>query len=409
LSQIMRVACLAISLALHGLLLLLWPRPHDATRDRDREALPAAASIDVGLVPSRAAGEATRPPVGPPAATVAGPADQIVDDPASPWPRADVDTPDPAPAAHGGGAPGGTLTWTGRSDGESLRAQMWNDPSAYRLGRRRTGDARSAPESISRAPDPGIAAAADPGGRRARDGAEAGAPAGSLDDLDPRWDDGVRPGAPGPGEIATRLAEEGGVRVEPRRPLVVAGDAATHAETRGPTVDDVNAAQASDERRPHEVELTAPRAGGRSDGEGVAGPDDDPGISPRSARTGAGAGGTPADARQRDGGQMSTRARAQDAYFRRLTARVLDRVVYPRDLALSLEQGEVIVSFTLARDGSVTDLRVTRSSGFPAFDRALLLAVRVCAPFDPLPEAVSSGAPSVQVNAPFVFSNPLIR
>jgi protein TonB len=51
--------------------------------------------------------------------------------------------------------------------------------------------------------------------------------------------------------------------------------------------------------------------------------------------------------------------------------------------------GEVraVVSFRIARDGGVTDLRVAESSGYNSFDLAALRAVKNAAPFPPLPRA----------------------
>src|SRR5262249_56214752 len=62
---------------------------------------------------------------------VPGPADFVSPSPASPWPRADVDSPGARPAASGGGDEGGDETWTGRHDDEAWRAPLWNDPHAY--------------------------------------------------------------------------------------------------------------------------------------------------------------------------------------------------------------------------------------------------------------------------------------
>jgi protein TonB len=43
------------------------------------------------------------------------------------------------------------------------------------------------------------------------------------------------------------------------------------------------------------------------------------------------------------------------------------------------------VSFSILRNGSITDLEIESSSGDPSFDRAALESVQAAAPFPPLP------------------------
>jgi protein TonB len=141
----------------------------------------------------------------------------------------------------------------------------------------------------------------------------------------------------------------------------------------------------------------------------VLGPSAGAGNSARAPRLGSGQGGTPADLAQRAGGKASTTARAQNAYFRWLFKRCHQQLVYPRTLATALEQGELVVSFTLRTDGSVADVKVSRPSGFPEFDDAAIVAVRRAAPFGPVPVAVSGGRDALHISWPITFANPLIR
>ncbi len=64
--------------------------------------------------------------------------------------------------------------------------------------------------------------------------------------------------------------------------------------------------------------------------------------------------------------------------------------------------GEVtaLVSFRVARDGSVSDVRIAESSGYSSFDLAALRAVHQAAPFPPLPQAFKD--PSVVVVVEFI-------
>jgi protein TonB len=48
---------------------------------------------------------------------------------------------------------------------------------------------------------------------------------------------------------------------------------------------------------------------------------------------------------------------------------------------------QAVIGFRIQRDGSITDLEVTRSSGYNSFDLAALRAVQNASPFPPLPRA----------------------
>jgi protein TonB len=71
-----------------------------------------------------------------------------------------------------------------------------------------------------------------------------------------------------------------------------------------------------------------------------------------------------------------------------------------------MEQGDVLVGFTIRKDGSVTDVRVLKGSGFAKFDKNVLAAIKKAAPFGPLPPSLGG---ELRVTAPFEGSNPAIR
>jgi TonB family protein len=98
--------------------------------------------------------------------------------------------------------------------------------------------------------------------------------------------------------------------------------------------------------------------------------------------------------------------RAYDRYLVRIHQKVDPLWEFPRELAVRMEQGEVLVGFTIQKDGSVKDVRVIKGSGFPKFDRNVVSAIQQAAPFDALPETLGS---ELRVTAPFVGSNPAIR
>jgi TonB family protein len=323
-----------------------------------------AATVAVDLRPAPPGPDDVVLPGEPPQVPL-GPADFLAERERSP--RARVDVPDPRRAR--GDHP------IGREDDEVLRAQAWNDPEDYRLLRAKTSDRRSSDGALARTPAPGL----DASQRRRANLARAGDRAPVRRPL--RLDHARgRPGAEVQGFLAARAA----------RAFIAAGATAVETSQSDPfdeaarVRDDSTSAQASSERDPQPFDLG--HAGG-----GTTRPDVEHGP-----------------------GQPSSRARMQDAYFRALHARVLERVRWPRELAVALEQGEVVVTFTLRRDGSVAEVDVTRPSGHRALDEAVVAAIHEAAPFGEVPSRVlpirsARELPELRVSAPFVFENPLIR
>lgn len=132
----------------------------------------------------------------------------------------------------------------------------------------------------------------------------------------------------------------------------------------------------------------------------------------RGTDTGAGAGsqaGRRGDPHGEDHGQavwLSAPDPRFALYFRRVHAKIQPLWSFPKSLEVLLEQGDVIVEFTILSDGQIRDLRIRKSSGFPHFDQNVVAAVLKAAPFGPIPPGLG---PSVKVIAPFEFQNPLVR
>jgi TonB family protein len=97
------------------------------------------------------------------------------------------------------------------------------------------------------------------------------------------------------------------------------------------------------------------------------------------------------------------------AYFRRIHAKIdpLWANAFPKSALLELEQGTVILEFTVFADGHVdVDWPPRRPSGIDEFDRNCAAAIRRAAPFPPIPSALGS---SLRIRAPFVATNPVIK
>ena len=393
-------ASIAIAVGVHAALvfLLTW-RVYPVAGSATETAADAALDwlpMSIALVDPSVELFAPPPTSSEPIQVILGPADLAAFGAGHPLPNAEVDLPGKAAASLGGGGQGGADTWTGRDDREELRAQSWNDPDRYRLARTRTGTESTSKESIARAQEQRWDDRTEARRRQARRGSEAQAahaPVGPDPEL---------------AAAATPVRVSGAVDPTPREAHVDVGAAATEAPTDGPTSDDIDSAGASYERKPRAFELTKPRAGGAVEASGVNGPRLADGVS---ARGTAGRSSTAAlrAAVERSDAPSSTRARRQNPYFRKMYGRLDSLIEFPRELALSMDQGEVVVRFTLLRSGQVRDVSVEKSSGYDEFDSEVAGAVTRGGPFGKVPVAIIGERTEITVRAPYAFKNPLIR
>ena len=372
-----RAQALTLSMGAHlclAALLALVPAPPLPPRA-------PSVTVSIELTPARSLAPPVLPMPGAQVVSVPAAADAPGQDPTHPRPAASQDAPGDRP----GGGPAGLRVWTGRQDREDLRAQPWSASDAYRLLRVRTAGKTSSDESITQTARAALGATERRRAARVRrgDGAARGAQAPEVP---------VGPGqgawpARGHAELAsgsgtaTQLLVDG-TQAHAARAAAPVGPPATETAIDGPTREAVESSRASDQRHPDPFELT---------------------------RAGGGVGDAATRARVPEGAPAALHAVDDDPYLRRLVARVTERVVFPPELALELEQGEVVVRFTLRQDGSVGDVSVSRPSGYSGFDRAVVVALGKAGPFGPVPEALRRGRAWVRVEAPFAFDNPVIR
>jgi len=84
---------------------------------------------------------------------------------------------------------------------------------------------------------------------------------------------------------------------------------------------------------------------------------------------------------------------------------------FPRDLALALQQGEVVLAVRVRHDGRVEGITVRRSSGFEQFDTNAIRAVRDASPLPPPPPEVlfRSGRNYLVLDLPMRYRNPMFE
>lgn len=316
--------------------------------------------------------------------------------------------PPSADTGAGQGLPLPDAAW--RADTSTLHERLTDGAERYQPAHTRTAARASSPQAVRRQPTVGIRDAA-----RATRVAFAPRPA-AVNVADP--DDVGHGGETVAGAPSVDAAQA--ASGEPSAPAAaVAGSGLLDAERGSPNFDvplrgiprDQAAVRAaSTETRPSIMDLSrAASVGESTDGHGPA---DGPGATPR-ATTGPAAALT-GQAGALDGVDEATRTRerAYARYEQELRARVNQYLgqVWPRALAVRLEQGEAMVRLVVRPDGRLAEpARVMKSAGFAEFDRAALEAIRLASPFPPLP----SHGGLVPAPRPFslrvIFANPVIR
>lgn len=139
---------------------------------------------------------------------------------------------------------------------------------------------------------------------------------------------------------------------------------------------------------------------------GQTGPTTTPGSG---GQTGSGSESRPnGDGRGPDVAQFARDARRND-YLRRVSARIsrlYSPSLFPKWAIAEGRGGRAIVSFVIQRDGSITGVRVSRSSSIAEYDENCRRVILKVGSFDPLPPELGTFQP---VNYSFDSPNPAVR
>ena len=79
-------------------------------------------------------------------------------------------------------------------------------------------------------------------------------------------------------------------------------------------------------------------------------------------------------------------------YLGRLKARIQREWGYPEEARRVGMGGELHMLFTLNKAGTLVNIRLLESSGYPVLDNEALRAVKAAAPFDPFPQQMGDDA-----------------
>jgi len=91
-------------------------------------------------------------------------------------------------------------------------------------------------------------------------------------------------------------------------------------------------------------------------------------------------------------------------YLARLKRQIQSEWTYPEEARQVGMGGELMLIFTLNRAGTLTNIQLVETSGFPVLDNEALRAVKTAAPFDPFPPQM--GDEPWNISAIFRYQSP---
>jgi TonB family protein len=365
--------------------------------------------IDVAMIDSPSAASIVRAQEPVPRLWDATQADRDHDVPLTIAPRVAAEPLPAKPSADRGLAGGHTPSAAWRRDQTALQARVTDGATVAQPSRQRTAAQASSPQAIRRERLVGIGdAARSRTPARLPASAQYAAPDQGTEEKGAGTTEGTRAGVTTAVDVP-RVAEAV-VADRGQGPLdAEQGKRTFDDEQRGPAADDRAMRLASTERQPGIADFSHPAATAKIDTTNGQGPGLDPGAGARPS-AGAAPSETGATAIDQRGPAVSerTRDRRYDRYIQEIVGRVNRERVFPKALALRLEQGETIVFFTLRADGKISDgVRVVKSSGFDEFDSEAVRAVLRAAPFPPMPDPAT--ARPIPMSMRVGFDNPVVR
>lgn len=111
---------------------------------------------------------------------------------------------------------------------------------------------------------------------------------------------------------------------------------------------------------------------------------------------------TPAGEKDRDI-SFDTSELRYTSYFKTLKAKIYHEWEYPDAAARGGLTGILFVRFVILKDGTLEEVTLTKSSGYPMLDNAAISAIRLAAPFYPFDEKRFGSLEKMTVNASFEY------
>ncbi|MDA8169338.1 MAG: TonB family protein [Nitrospiraceae bacterium] len=106
---------------------------------------------------------------------------------------------------------------------------------------------------------------------------------------------------------------------------------------------------------------------------------------------------------------FSTREFRYYGYMQRLREKIEGIWVYPRRALEKRLTGDLYIRFTIRKDGSLGDVQILKTSGYPILDEAALKALHDAQPFWPIPDAWKMDAFTIEGHFVYMYEGLFLR
>jgi protein TonB len=96
-------------------------------------------------------------------------------------------------------------------------------------------------------------------------------------------------------------------------------------------------------------------------------------------------------------------------YNQRLKERIESAWHYPEEAAQKGIYGDLVIKFTIRKNGQLGAAEIVRGSGYPILDKAALEALNEASPYWPLPEEWGMDAYTIEGNFVYTLDRSFIR
>jgi len=101
---------------------------------------------------------------------------------------------------------------------------------------------------------------------------------------------------------------------------------------------------------------------------------------------------------------LDTEDKRYVSYARMLKERITQNWKYPQEAKENLIEGRLMVIFSLDRGGNMTQINITKTSGYTILDEEALRAVDAAAPFPSLPEHITVSRLNIKAAFDYQFA-----
>jgi TonB family protein len=103
---------------------------------------------------------------------------------------------------------------------------------------------------------------------------------------------------------------------------------------------------------------------------------------------------------------LDTKDKRYSSYANTIKKVLMDHWMYPQEALKNLIEGDVLVLFTLNRQGRLYDIRIIQPSAEDTLDKEVVRAIRSAVPFPPFPDSVAVERLNIKANFAYRLTTP---